>query len=306
MLDRFWEGLGENLSEKWLRHILGPSLLFWAGGVILYMLNTGWNRTWGWLSNLPPLQQGVLLFLVLMTLACSSLLMGQLRYSILRLLEGHWPWPFGRIAEILIRFKHRQNSKAEMRLVSLKTRHANGQQEIDEKRVVELEMHMHYVPANPKHLLPTTLGNILRAGETAPTHKYGLDAHVCWPRLWLLLPETTRQDLSAVRNTLMVCVELWAWGLLFLLWMIWSPWAILISVGWMFFAYTLSIQAARVYADLIESTFDLYRWDLYRAARWPLPRASGEDEIKCGQQLTEFLWRGLGEKSTSFTLIGEE
>lgn len=81
-------------------------------------------------------------------------------------------------------------------------------------------------------------------------------------------------------------------GLFFLVWTLWWPWAALVSLLWMFLAYALTLDAARVYADLFESTFDLYRWSLYEALKWERPPVSGAEEIKHGERLSEFLWRG--------------
>jgi len=139
--------------------------------------------------------------------------------------------------------------------------------------------------------MPTAVGNILRAGESAPAEKYGLDAVVCWPRLWMLLPKEIRDDLVTARQNLMTLTELWAWGLLFLVWSIWSPWAIAVSIVWLALAYVWLMESARGYADLIVSAFDLYRWKLYEALDWPRPKDRGA-EVESGRALTEFLWRG--------------
>ena len=57
-------------------------------------------------------------------------------------------------------------------------------------------------PAAPDYFLPTRIGNILRAAERRPADKYGLDTITLWPHLRLPLPETTRQELRAVRASL--------------------------------------------------------------------------------------------------------
>ena len=299
MLDKFWESIGSDLAEKWLQHIFGPAFLFWAGGFGLYVIRRGWACTWKSLSNLDGTQQALLLFVGLLALVCSSLLMQQLRYAILRLLEGYWPWPLDGLARWLAHRRSQRMAKVDQQINDLKTREEKAPLNAAEaRRLAQLELRIHYAPSDPNDALPTALGNILCSGETAPRHKYGLDAFACWPRLWLLLPEAVRHDLSAARQALMQCVELWAWGLLFLLWAVFSPWALLVGLIWMGLAYALGLQAAMGYADLIESAFDLHRWELYQAARWALPERSGEEEERLGKALTEFLWRGTGESKT--------
>ena len=299
MLDKFWESIGSDLAEKWLQHIFGPAFLFWAGGFGLYLLRNGWDETWKSLSSLDGTQQALLLFVSLLVLVCSSLLMQQLRFTILRLLEGYWPWPLDGLARWLAFRRSQRMDKVDQQINALKAKEGKALLNAAEThRLSELETRIHYTPSYPNDALPSALGNILRSGETAPKHKYGLDAIACWPRLWLLLPEAVRQDLSAARQALMQYVELWAWGLLFLLWTVFSPWAMLIGLLVMLFAYALAQQAAMGYADLIESAFDLHRWELYKAAHWPLPEQSGEKEEQAGKALTEFLWRGTGENKT--------
>jgi hypothetical protein len=39
-----------------------------------------------------------------------------------------------------------------------------------------------------------------------------------------------------------------------------------------------AVRAAALFDDLVEAAWDLYRADLYRAVRWPLPSLSGSCE----------------------------
>jgi hypothetical protein len=169
------------------------------------------------------------------------------------------------------------NKKNRVKWESLMDKLAQGTISSTERReLARLEINGHYVPAQADDYMPTSLGNVLKAAESIPFHKYGLDAVICWPRLWLLLPKETREILGAARQSLDKMVELWSW-------------AIVISLGWMIIAYLLSVQAARTYVDLIESAFDLHRWSLYESVRWDVPRCSGSEEIVLGKKLTEFL-----------------
>ena len=294
MLDKFWESLGDELTSQWIQRVFSLAFLFWAGGLGIYILRNGWLPIWQWVNRLQLVDRIALLIVALIVLILSSLIMQHLRFTVLRLLEGYWPWPLGRLANRLSEMQNGRFESCEKAWNTLKTKEA-PLTTAEARNLAELELNLQYFPAEPGDIQPTSLGNILRAGETSPTHKYGLDAFVCWPRLWLLLPEVTRQELSTARQSLMDFVELWAWGLLFLIWVIWSPWALLVNVLWMGYAYTLCLQAAMAYADLLEAAFDLHRWALYKTARWPLPQSTGKGEILAGHRLTEFLWRGTGE-----------
>jgi hypothetical protein len=166
-------------------------------------------------------------------------------------------------------------------------------------RLIELEIWAHWRPVNAKDLLSTTLGNIMRARERSPERRYGLDAIICWPRLWSLLPENIRVDLANARSTLDRLVELWFWGLLFLLWTFWVPWAALISLLWITIIYGIACQAAMSYGELLEASFDLHRFSLYDVMGWPRPKNT-QEEIKLGNQLTEYLWRGTLSKAVTY------
>jgi hypothetical protein len=111
----------------------------------------------------------------------------------------------------------------------------------------------------------------LRAAERRPRDHYGLDAIICWPRLWLLLPDSTKKELQAARDELNNSARLVLWSLLFLIWSIWAWWATPLGIFSALLAYRWSLEAAEVYASLIEATFDLYRALLYQALCWQMP-----------------------------------
>ena len=293
MLDKFWESIGSNLAERWLEYIFGPAFLFWAGGLGLYAWRTGWQATLKEAQALTQFQQGSWLVLALLVLVFSSVLMQAIRFPILRLLEGYWPWPFNYLGLGIVALQKRSSQKkiAELRDL-LKTLEDAGKLDVGQReKLTQLEMWAHSRPAKSNDLLPTALGNILRARERSPERKYGLDAIVCWPRLWPLLPENLRTDLANARSTLDHLVELWFWGLLFVLWVFWTPWAVAIGLLWMLMTYGMALQAVMAYGDLLETAFDLHRLSLYDALGWPRPTNSEEDKV-LGAQMTEFLWRG--------------
>ncbi|MCS7011196.1 MAG: hypothetical protein N2049_03570 [Anaerolineales bacterium] len=295
MLDKFWESLGGDLAGEWLRRAFSPPFLFYLSGLGFYLLRHGWQPLWAQLLSLSPVEQVTLLVLLLVGLILSALLSAQWRFSLLRWMEGYWPWPLRYLEGFWIARQARHLEKAEKRLNAIPEQ---ASPTLTRQRAA-LEVFIHYFPADPSEIRPTRLGNILRAGETAPMQKYGLDAYVCWPRLWPLLPGHLRDDLSAVRNRLLTLAELWGMGLLSLIWVIWSWWALPLALLWMWIASQLAFSAAMVYADLIESAFDLYRFSLYDALGWPRP-AGSEDETAYGQTLTEFLWRGTLERPVRY------
>ena len=164
----------------------------------------------------------------------------------------------------------------------------------------DIDQRLRRIPADGDYL-PTKTGNILRAGERRPAEKYGLDAIVVWPRLWLLLPADTRSELSQARSALDSAVASLIWGLLFAGFTALAWWALpaAIAVALAIYLYWIPDRAA-VFADLLESAFDIDRGLLYRSLRWPLPE-NPRDEHASGEEITSYLMRGLGGATPTFT-----
>lgn len=304
MMGKFWEGIGSGLSERWLQYLLGPAFLFWGGGLLIYVYSQvcgGFYTAWDWISSRDAPTQLAALLIGVFVLFLSSKLMEQLRFSFLRLLEGYWAWPLRYLAPLFTRLLNTSIDRDRKQWDALMDKKDEGALTQSEAReLARLEARGHYVPVRAEDRMPTRLGNILRSAEKAPDHRYGIDAVIAWPRLWLLLPKDTRDMLSASRANLDTLVELWAWGLFFLAWAFLWPWAALIALAWMLIAYLLTLRAARTFADLLVSAFDLHRWLLYEAVHWDAPATSGEDEVKIGKSLTELLWRGTTAKPVKY------
>jgi hypothetical protein len=309
VISKFLEGLGEKLAERWIATLFTPALAFWLGGLLAYTSNpfrTLDNWLFGqplsyletlekWFGQQSTSTQVLLIVGILFIVTLSAVVVQSMQLPTLRFLEGYgWP-PFLRRWRITA-YRHK-TEKDEARFTKLKEKGEQhwSPEELDEFIRVDLRL-MRY-PGDPNQLMPTQLGNILRAAETRPNDKYGLDAVICWPRLWLLLPDTVRNELTEARTALDIAVNTWLWGLLFSIWSVWQLWAIVLSLLVMGFAYRWALRAAEVYGTVIEATFDLYRKELYKALDRPLPPAGDpEHEIEAGEEITQFLWRGLSHR----------
>lgn len=301
MLTSFWESIGEGLSQKWLERFFGPAFLFWVGGLLLWVGPGNLSVIWGELSALPLVTQSALLIGALLVLGASDRLMETLSGFLLRLLEGYWPglltYPAGRVAAWRCqRFDVRRRRLSALLLKKQESSLTWAEQ----RELARLEAWRLSTPRDATDIMPTSLGDILRAVETRPRQRFGLDPVLLWPRLWLLLPENVRADLSAARARLDRLVQAFGWGVLFLLWTFAWPWAWAIALFWMVAAYALAVQAARPFADLVQSAFEVHRWRLYEAFRWPLPAESGAAEIAAGEALSRFVQRGMSEAPVKY------
>ncbi|MBM3739737.1 MAG: hypothetical protein FJW39_28555 [Acidobacteria bacterium] len=269
------EEVGEELTEQW-GAILAPAILFWSTGFAAWGLAHGW----GVLDTVSDWKAGKQIALGLglaIAVFGSAALIWAVEFRVLRLLEGHWPWWGAGIT------KRRRESHG-ARSKELQHQFSAGNDPESGVRWATLRRY----PEKPEDHMPTRLGNILRAAELWPHDKYGLDAVVCWPRLWLVLPGEARSDLESARASLDLGVRLLIWSALLVAWTPLWPWFPVAAAAGVWLSYRWAVSAAMVYGDLIESAFDMYRWRLYEALRIEMPATTAEEPAS-GRRLTDYL-----------------
>ncbi len=246
--------------------------------------------------------QLVILLTALLGVAASGVIVQRLAAVGLRLIEGYWPPFAGRLSRWRTRAITAKADSLERRFQDLagpvlEFKSATAAQRAE---FADIDQRLRRVPADGDYL-PTKTGNILRAGERRPAEKYGLDALVVWPRLWLLLPADTCGELSQARSALDSTVASLIWGLLFASFTAVAWWALpaAIAVALAIYLYWIPDRAT-VFADLLESAFDVHRGLLHRSLRWPLPE-NPRDEQASGEQITSYLMRGLSGATPTFT-----
>ncbi|MYS18864.1 hypothetical protein GA0115240_101422 [Streptomyces sp. DvalAA-14] len=300
----FWNALTTKLTDRWVASA-GPASVYWLGLLVAWYAGHGGSaaakRRLDMLGAQPAGVQVATLAAALVALLASGVIVQRLTYPVLRLLEGHWP-------RFLDRPRRRLAGRAAGRRddrwgqwCELEGRiHDGTARDADLVRHGRLDSWLRHRPAGAE-AMPTRLGNILGAAESRSWHKYGLDAAVVWPHLWLLLPQQTREDVAAARKQVDSAAAAGLWALLALPAAVWTPWAapaavavVLVCWGW------LLPDAAVDFGDLLEAAFDLHRIDLYRALRWPLP-ANPVAERAAGESVTAYLHRGGIRPEPEFT-----
>jgi hypothetical protein len=307
MLGKFWEGIGGRLADKWAT-LAVPALVFWLGGLLAWAYDRGGLHQLtiltDWLNRQATTTQIAIMLTVLLAVAASSVLVNRLTTPALRLLEGYWPrWLKGLRRRLTARIERRaaDDDAAWQQLAAVVLTRPDSATAEQLARFARLDQQRRRRPAAANRYLPTRLGNILRAAETSPTDKYGLDAIAVWPRLWLVLPDATRQELTTARAALDAAVAAAIWGLLFCAFAVWTPLAL--PLGLLVTAVAVAVWApprAEILADLVESAYDLHRAALYQHVRWPLPTNPKQEHTE-GQRLTAYLWRGSDDPDPSFT-----
>lgn len=317
MFGTLLDSVGKETASTWLALVRVPAVIFWFTGAFAWWLAHPHVSVPAWLEhkNTPTLV--VLLIVAAALLIGSSVLIGQLARPLLRLLEGYWPgWLSPLRTRLIARAIDRQRRwRAEWSDLQAAPAEAgvagqNGAERPPQevaasaasgRRQALLDQRLHDFPADERMTMPTRIGNILRSSETYPQERYGLDAIIVWPALWLLLPEATQDTLGASRRSLDQSVAVLITLIATLVWLPWS-WLVLIPallgpplVHWVFV-----VPRAQVFAQLVRATFDINRLALYASLRFPSP-VDPDAELKAGAAVTDYLWRGFAPLGFAFT-----
>jgi hypothetical protein len=226
-----------------------------------------------------------------------ALVLQPLQLSLVRLLEGYWgdSWIGRTLAAPGLALASRRRQALERATKSPAGADPSPPQM--EAMVAAARRLERSFPAEDE-LMPTQLGNVLRAGENRAGGRYGLLTVVTWPRLYPLLPEKTagivddqRDQLDLASRFCVVCLLGAAVSLGLLVthgWWLLVP-AAALALGWI--SYRAAIAAALQYAVGLETAYDLHRVELLRALHLRLPTDS-TSERKTNEALSTFLLQG--------------
>lgn len=133
---------------------------------------------------------------------------------------------------------------------------------------------------------PTWIGDRWRAGVVRVRRAYGLDLTIVWPRLWTVLPEHLRTDISAAQLAYTATSTLTGWALLYgALGALWWP-ALLIGVALTGVGVLRARTAGATVCERVETAADLYGPALAEQLRIP---ASGPLTTALGQEISDRL-----------------
>jgi hypothetical protein len=294
MYSKFLEGMTGKVAEQWVTNLLTPAFVFWLGGLATCIYRFGWNPLKDWVLKQPQSFQVGLLIVGLIVIVTSAAIVQRFDRAMLRFLEGYWPKWMKPLRRVLTQRYIKQGQQNQQRWGEL---HGKLRVQEEDSRTPEelneyfqLDWLIVHSPSKPNQFMPTRLGNLLRASEYRSRERYGLDAVVCWPRLWLLLPDSTRKELQEARAALNSAVRICLWSLLFLVWTPLAWWAPLFALPAAWLSYRMGLNTAAVYVDLLEAAFDVHRNLLYQSLRLKLPKNPIE-ELEDGKKLTQYLWR---------------
>lgn len=302
MIEAFSSTLGERLADRWIAALFSPAFAFWGGGVVAWATTRphGWARLEHWFERWAPAVQLALAVVALLLVVVSGVAVGRCRLAVLRALEGYWPAVLDPVREQLVSRAGNRRKELRDRFMQALASSSEGTAPASAAREsIALELRLDRFPDSPDALMPTRLGNVLRASERRTWDRYGLDAVRCWPRMWLLLPADAKQEVSSAQAAVDASVALWSFAALFAVWVVWAWWAPLVGLTVAVAAYASILSQASVFGTLVEASFDLYRTELYRMLRWPVPPNPAEERAG-GRALSSYLARGSDDREPVF------
>jgi hypothetical protein len=203
-----------------------------------------------------------------------SLILHPFQFSLVRLLEGYWDGTgAGRaLGALLAELQRRRRQRLE-RLIAREPV-SPGEEERMQRAAERL---FHY--PDERRLLPTRLGNTLRAAEDEAGMRYGLPTVATMPRLYPYLSDRFAAVYVDRRNQLDLavrfCVILALATLIsaVMLAVNGGCWRVLpvatALLSWT--SYQAAVRAAAAYGQALYIAFDLHRFDMLRALHLPLP-----------------------------------
>ena len=263
VLALFWSGAPGDAPE--LDRILDEArdLDAWSGGLLFF---------------------GLLIF---------ALVFQPLQLGLVRWLEGYWPPALRRLAK---RGRARFERRFDVLEADLTRRTPPTAADIAE--MIETARKLRLYPPR-EHLMPTRLGNALRAAEIRAGEPYGLDTVVAWPRLYPLLPDPVRAVVDGHRDALDVnarfCAVFTAAAIIAAALLATHGWWLLVPIGCLvlaWLAYRSALAAAINYGESIRTAVDLHRFTLLEALHLPLP-ATLDEERALNAKLSRFLLQGV-------------
>ena len=214
-----------------------------------------------------------------------------LQLPLIRLAEGYWPRWAGGLSRLAIRAQRRAFRRLTDR--AQVTAAEPSPEEANAALVAAWELSLRF-PPEESALLPTALGNVLRATEWSAGAAYGADTVAWWPRLYPVLGGRMREIVDDRRTQLDVACRLSASAAVSGVVSIgilagdgWWLMVALVPLALAAVAYRAGIAAALAYGEAVRSAFDLHRFDALAALHLPLP-SDPDAEAVFNRRLSRF------------------
>lgn len=140
---------------------------------------------------------------------------------------------------------------------------------------------------NLEWLMPTKLGNVIRAFEIYPIDTYGIDAVYAWPRLQTVIPKDYLEAVDAAESnftalinifTLLIIIGIESMGLAIGSDSLLQVCVVVVLViPLSFLCYQGAVGWAGAWGRLVKSCFDVFRLDLLKKMGYALPKSLAKE-----------------------------
>jgi hypothetical protein len=246
-----------------------------------------------------PLQIQLFISIVgLIAITVLASLIYSFQYSITRLFEGYWPR-----AGVIQWFRDQRVNIYRQNWEYLNAQTEPGSPLTETEKAGILGDLLIYYPPGRNYLdklMPTRLGNILRASEIYSYDHYGIDSIIIWTRLYPLLSKEAITPLENTQTGIDFMLLMAALAATFTL--VWCPvlafatnrWGLFLicSLGCPFawICYQNAVQRALVYSEQFKVIFDLHRHDLLKVLNLS---AQTEEERTQWADISDFFHFGM-------------
>ncbi|MET9686043.1 hypothetical protein [Streptomyces coeruleorubidus] len=265
--------LGRKVLDRWLTTLTPPALGFAAVALAVHALGhrnaldhrlfEAGVRQWAG-GGTARVAMGMLALLALATAVEAA------SAAVRRLWSGDWIGPAAALAR-------RLTERRQARWDELDRRVREAQDAAGDPPTEE-ELARMAAPAAERDALctarptsPTWTGSRLNALHDRVFHEYALELDACWPRLWLVMSDAARQEVTAARLRFDRAANLATWALPYavagLLW--WPSLLVAGALGWV--GARRGRAAAADYAELVEAAADVHGRELAGAMGVALP-----------------------------------
>lgn len=289
-------------------------LPFAVGASILLVLHVAgapgapdWGRVSQQLGQITVEQVALVAGLI----AILAVIVQPLQFQLLQLFEGYWnpSWPY--VPTLLKRGVERHRRRR--RLLEAVYLPDPEQRVGSDTEITSALWQLRHLYPSAERVLPTRLGNVLRASEDRAGSRYGLESIVVWPRLYPLLPDRMLGILTEQRNRLDLSVRMCAVLVLVaaaeVFMLMADPVRLIENATWLTvpavtllmaaLSYRTAVAVAVGYGRTVETAFDLHRFDLIQQLHLPLP-SSRTAELRASDRVSTFLRQAVDEVGINF------
>src|SRR5579863_1507955 len=285
MLGTLFDKVTGLFDSRFVLALLLPVFAFAAGACALAATMTGWHQAAAWWAGLDAARQVALGVAAAAAAVLLAVIIGTQVVAMTRVLEGYWRWGWVNATLGSLGRWREQKRRASLAAAA------------ETSDLAALHSYLAFPPDGEP--LPTRLGNALRAAESYPgdEQRWGIDAAFWWPRLYLILPDSARDQVDNARASLdqlvvltmlsaafgVVSLALSCAGLNLAVGLGCAAGGLLLSRC----SYLAAVTAAGVFGELVRSSYDLFRGDLLGKLGWPMPPTLAAERK---------LWTALGEQ----------